>query len=294
MKPDNQYGIYGFRFNEVPHQPLCGLYATGHETIRHSSYHWNGLTRTDGPLFLFQYTMQGEGVYEKGDSSFRVHSGRAFLAEIPGNHRYYHPGNSVPWEFYFVLIRPAMIAPLWEEIVSTIGPAPCLDPGSPPIQVLKDLCNAAHYGRITDPYIASSYVYQFIMELRRASSSSVQDQKQWPAMVQEAARFLDTHFSRMVGQEQLAAQLGVSKFHFLRTFTKYTGVTPNEYVNRKRIEKSIELLRATDWSIEKIAAEIGYSTGSYYIKVFQKLTGRTPGTFRAANNNLHFNKLFFD
>jgi len=294
MRPETQFGIYGFRFNEIPHQPLCGLYAVGHETINHPSYRWDGLTRTDGPLFLFQYTVQGEGIFESGDSVFQIHEGRAFLAQIPGNHRYYHPGNSVPWEFYFVLIRPAMISPLWEEIVSLIGPAPWLDSGSIPVQVLKDLFNSAHYGKITDPYMASLFVYQFVIELRRASSASGQLQQQRPAIVQEAVRFLDNHFNRMIGQEQLAAQLGVSKFHFLRIFAKYVGVTPNEYVNRKRIEKSIELLRTTDWSIEQIASEIGYSTGSYYIKVFQKLTGQTPGAFRATGKHLHFNKLFFD
>ncbi|WP_309122514.1 AraC family transcriptional regulator [Paenibacillus sp.] len=266
----------------------------GHESIDDPSYHWDGQARTDGPLLLFQYTVQGEGLFENGTAAYRIHDGRAFLAEIPGDHRYYHPGNGVPWEFYFVLVRPAMIAPLWEDIVSLLGPAPFLEAGSAPVQALKELFLAAHRGKITDPYIASSYVYRFAMELRRASSASGQPRTQRPALVQDAVRFLDESFHRMVGQEELAARLGVSKFHFLRMFTRHVGLTPNDYVNRRRIEKSVELLRTTDWSVDRIASEVGYSTGSYYIKVFKKLTGQTPGEFRIADNRLPFSKLFFD
>lgn len=294
MKLDAPFGIYGFRFGGIPHLPLCSLYAVGHETIVHSSYHWNGLTRTDGPLYLFQYTVQGEGIYERDGTSFRIHEGRAFLTEIPGDHRYYHPGNSVPWEFYFVLFHPALIAPLWEDIVSSIGHSPSFDAGSMPVKTLQEMFYAAHYGKITDPYKASAFVYQFVIELRRSCYAIGQPHGQRPEFVRNAMQYLEANYNRIIGQEQLAEQLGVSKFHFLRTFAKHVGMTPNDYLNRKRIEKSIELLRATDWNIDHIAEAVGYSTGSYYIKVFKKLTGQTPGDFRATGNHLHFNKLFFD
>ncbi|MCR2804241.1 AraC family transcriptional regulator [Paenibacillus soyae] len=294
MRLEAPLGIYGFRFNDLPNQPLCSLYAVGHETIRDSSYDWDGLTRSDGPLYLFQYTVQGEGIFEYEGTPERIHSGRAFLTEIPGNHRYYHPGGSEPWEFYFVLFRPVLITPLWEEIVSAIGHSPSFDAGSLPIQALKDMFYAAHYGKITDAYKASAFVYQFVIELRRACAAVGQSPEQRPELVRKAVQYLDANYGQSLGQEQLAAQLGVSKFHFLRTFARHVGMTPNEYVNRKRIERSIELLRTTDWSIDLIAETVGYSTGSYYIKVFKKLTGGTPGDYRAAGNHLQFNKLFFD
>lgn len=160
--------------------------------------------------------------------------------------------------------------------------------------MLRHIFTEAHSGRITDPYIASSYVYQFMIELCRLSASNQHNKEQWPAPIKEAVHYMDTHYNRMIGQEQLAEKLKLSKFHFLRTFTKFVGVTPNDYLNRIRIEKAVQLLRTTDWSIERIAVEIGYSTGSYFIKVFHKLTGQTPGSFRSGNSSLPYNRLFFD
>ncbi|GAA0133274.1 hypothetical protein YSY43_01140 [Paenibacillus sp. YSY-4.3] len=326
LKIETGWGTYGFRFNDVPHLPLCGLFAVGHEVVDNPQYYWDGLTRTDGPLFIFQYTVQGEGIFEAGEkveaqqrvggeqgkeldrklginaapkpstgTTTRIDAGRAFLAEIPSSHRYYFlETNAVPWEFYFLLIRPRTVLPLWKEIVSLLGTTPYLSPDSLPIKRLKVLFDEAHSGNITDPYTASSYVYQFLIELRRAASDRHREQEHWPLAIRESVRFLDAHYSRMIGLDQLARQLGLSKFHFLRTFTKHLGVTPNDYVNRKRIERSIELLQSTDWSIEAIAGEVGYSSGSYYIKVFQKFTGQTPGSFRSGNHALQYNRLFFD
>lgn len=294
MKIEQNEGTFGFRFSEQAPLPLCNLFAVGHGYARDSSYNWDGLVRTDGPLLLFQYSTSGEGIYESNNEKIRIPAGKAFLADIPGNHRYYLAEDNEPWGFYFLLFRPRLVEPLWEEIKARIGTTPSIDPGSIPIRMLRDIFNEAQAGRITDPYIASSYVYQFILELCRLSSTNLRDQRQWPDVVSDAVSFIDANYNRMIGQEQLAEKLKISKFHFLRTFSKYVGVTPNEYLNRIRIEKAIELLRTTDWSIERIGSTVGYSSGSYFIKVFHKLTGETPGTFRSGNHSLHYNRLFFD
>lgn len=293
MKSETSHGVYGFRFSEPEQRPLCNLFAVGHEVVRDSSYHWNGLERSDGPLLLFQYTVDGEGVFETEHESFRVGPGRAFLTEIPGRHRYYHPGESQPWEFYFLLFRPQPVLPVWEEIQTKLGPAPVIDTGSIPIRMLRDIFLEAHSGRITDPYIASSLLYQFIMELGRLAASGPRHEAEWPTAVRDSVKFIEAHYHAMIGQEELAERLGLSKFHLLRTFAKYVGVTPNEYLNRVRIERAVDLLRTTDRSIETIASEVGYSTGSYFIKVFHKLTGQTPGAFRAGSGSLNYNRLFF-
>lgn len=288
------WGTYGFRYNEIQGLPLCNLFAVGHECVTDPAYYWDGLTRKDGPLLLLQYTVDGEGIFETNDTSYRMNAGRAFLAEIPGEHRYYLPSDQTHWQFYFMLLRPQLVLPLWNEMKAGLGLTPYLDAGSIPVRMLRDIITEAHAGRITDPYIASSYVYQFITELCRHAAAGQRNREQWPQAVRQAAQFIEFHYNRMIGQEQLAEQLQLSKFHLLRSFTKHVGVTPNDYLNRIRIEKAVELLRTTDWSIEKIGAEVGYSSGSYFIKVFHKLTGQTPGSFRSGNNSLHYHRLYFD
>jgi len=288
-------GTYGFRFGESAELPLCGLFAVGHEREASASYSWDGMERTDGPLLLFQYTVSGGGAAEIEDRSRRIEEGQALLVEIPGRHRYYLPEDREHWEFYFILMNPRLILPVWEEAKAKLGEVASLPPDSEPIRLLQQIVRDAQAGRIDGPYAASSSVYQFAMALGRYAASPLSERSEWPDSVAQAVSYINGHYADMTDQEQLAKRLGVSKYHFLRTFARYAGMTPNDYLMRVRIEKSMELLQATDWPLERIARSVGYSTGSYYIKIFRRLTGQTPGSFRASGSNgLHYRRLFFD
>lgn len=294
MVTGTDYGTYGFRFSESPHLAICSLFAVGRGLIECPSYYWDGLTRTDGPLLLFQYTVKGQGLLEREHRTEHIGPGKAFLVEIPGEHRYWYESKSGPWEFYFLLIRPDLILPNWFEAKSRIGSTPYLPSTSVPIRLLRDIFTEARAGRITDSYLASSYVYQFISELCRYSLSEQRDREGWPEKIKLAAFFIESHYARMISLDEFAENLHLSKYHLLRTFAAVVGMTPNEYLNRIRVERAMELLRQSDDSIEDIARQVGYSSGSYFIKVFRRLTSLTPGNFRSGHESLLYNRLFFD
>ncbi|WP_201000746.1 helix-turn-helix transcriptional regulator [Paenibacillus glycanilyticus] len=287
-------GTFGFRFTLPEHLALCNLFAIGQDVIRDQHYRWDGLTRNDGPLLLFQYTFDGEGIYEKGTETFRIQAGQAFLTEIPGDHRYYFPPEGSHWSFIFVLIRPSLILPNWEEVKKQLGETPLLPTGSRPIRLLQSMYEEAHAGRIKEPYTASSYVYQFISELCRFALAPQEDTREWPLKVKEAVAYIDAHYENMISLEQLADQLSLSKYHLLRLFTRTVGMSPNDYLNQTRIKEAIRLLKESDWSVERIAEQVGYSGGSYFIKWFRKITGETPGHFRQGEGQLVYNRVYFD
>ncbi|WP_438448452.1 helix-turn-helix domain-containing protein [Gorillibacterium sp. sgz5001074] len=289
-----QTGTFGFRFKAPAHLSMCELFAVGREEVRDTSYRWDGLERSDGPLLLFQYTLEGGGVYESEAASYRLEAGQAFLTEIPGNHRYYFPEGGTAWSFLFVLLRPSLILANWEEVKRRLGEAPYLPKSSRPIRVLEHIWEEANAGRIAEPYTASSLLFHFVSELCRFAIVPEGDRQAWPVKVREAAEFIESHFDRMISLDQLSERLEVSKYHLLRTFTMAVGMSPNDYLNRVRIEQAISLLRQTDWSVEQIAERVGYSSGSYFIKVFRKGTGRTPGSFRSGEGQLTFSRMFFD
>ncbi|GIO92368.1 AraC family transcriptional regulator [Paenibacillus lactis] len=288
-------GTYGFRFAEDKELQLCVLFAAGYDSITTSSYRWDGLERADGPLLLFQYTLSGEGVYESGNRTHRVTAGQAFLAEIPGPHRYYYPAESnEPWEFIFLLFRPNLILPHWRRFLREAGEVPYLPVDSAPVRLSRIIVADAGAGRISDPLIASSCVYQFMTELTRMHVTTLRNRENWPENVRRAAEFIELNYSRMISIDQLSEQVSLSKYHLIRRFSASTGMTPGAYLTRIRTEKAMELLRGTGLSLETIAERIGYSSGSYFIKAFRNLTGLTPGEFRSGVDSLAYRKLFFD
>lgn len=294
MASDMVTGTFGFRFTVPDSLALSNLFAVGREEVKNTAYRWDGYMRKDGPLLLFQYTIEGEGVFESGSETYRVGAGRAFMTEIPGDHRYYFPEDGHRWSFLFILMRPELILPNWEEAKSRLGEAPYLPPASRPIRLLQNIWEEANAGRITEPYTASSFVYQFVCELCRFAAAPQGNRRDWTEKVRLAAEYMDAHYDCMISLDQLSDRLGLSKYHLVRAFAAAVGVTPNEYLNRARIEQAMQLLRQTDWSVERIAERVGYSGGSYFIRVFRKMTGRTPGSFRSEEGQLTLSRMFFD
>lgn len=149
-------------------------------------------------------------------------------------------------------------------------------------------------GRITDPLIASSSVYQFMTELTRLQRTTLRNRENWSENIQIAVEYIENNYSKMISIDHLAEHISLSKYHFIRRFSSSTGLTPGAYLTRVRTEKAMELLRGTSLSIEVIAEQVGYSSGSYFIKAFRSITGVTPGEFRSGGESLVYRKLFFD
>lgn len=80
--------------------------------------------------------------------------------------------------------------------------------------------------------------------------------------------------------DDLAAQAQMSKFHFLRSFKDYTGITPHAYLNQLRLDRAFQLLTRTDKTSAEIAAECGFSDQPHFMRSFKRLWGITPGSIK--------------
>jgi AraC family transcriptional regulator len=79
---------------------------------------------------------------------------------------------------------------------------------------------------------------------------------------------------------QLAAQAGMSEFHFNRLFKRATGLPPSQYHIKLRIDTAGRLLRETTKSVITVANEVGYTNPSHFAQVFRKETGLSPSAYR--------------
>lgn len=81
----------------------------------------------------------------------------------------------------------------------------------------------------------------------------------------------------------------MSKYHFLRLFKATYGLTPIEYVSRRRIERAQDLLRATNLTVTEVCMLVGFSSLGSFSTRFRALVGETPSEFqrRYANGAPH-------
>ncbi|CAM4472569.1 AraC-like DNA-binding protein [Paenibacillus endophyticus] len=294
MELQQPYGVYGYRFQDPPHLPIYQLFATGHQEIRESDYYWDGMKRIDGPLYLLQYTVSGFGQFRLGNQTHDIHPGMAFLAEIPGDHHYGLPSGSDQWTFYFVLFRQQHLKSLWSELIDTVGITPSFDPSSKVIQTLKSLYTEARMNRIQNSYQASMLIYRLIMELLQSHTLQQHEKANWPEPIKLAAAYMEEEYHRLQNLDDVADAAGLSKYYFTRMFTKTTGISPMDYVTKVRMEKAVSLLRNSPLSVEEIAFSVGYSSSSYFSKVFRSRTGFPPANFRLAKELPSIDRLQFN
>lgn len=102
------------------------------------------------------------------------------------------------------------------------------------------------------------------------------------AIVAAAVAYLRQHHNRSVAISELVSHLGYSRPRVFQLFKAETGLTPNDYLQRVRIEKVQELLAQTGRSITDIAAATGFNSGQYLSTVFRKYTGSSPIGYRHA------------
>jgi len=103
------------------------------------------------------------------------------------------------------------------------------------------------------------------------------------ARMEEAVLFLRAHFDQPLTAPSLASRFGFSTSHFTSLFLQHTGHSPIDYLIRVRISRACALLDLTDLSIQEIAARTGYGDPYYFSRIFKKVTGLSPKSYRGSS-----------
>ena len=119
----------------------------------------------------------------------------------------------------------------------------------------------------------------FLLISRQATAGSLQNRLLQKEM-EDATQFFNAHFSESISIDDYALSLHMSTCWFIRSFKRYNGVTPMQYILNLRITNAKILLRTTTYSVADVAAIVGYENPLYFSRLFKKQTGLPPSAFR--------------
>ena len=91
---------------------------------------------------------------------------------------------------------------------------------------------------------------------------------------------MDRAYAEPLDVPALAAIANVSEAHFIRTFRATFGETPHRYLQRRRVERAMFLLRATDRSVTDICLDVGFNSLGTFSRSFQAIVGQSPTAYR--------------
>ena len=95
-----------------------------------------------------------------------------------------------------------------------------------------------------------------------------------------AMDYINDNYNNNITIDQLATISNLSKYHFSRLFKKITNQSPYQYLAHKRIENAKMYLKNSHLTITEIAFEVGFSNVSAFVRLFSKIVGFSPSSFR--------------
>lgn len=98
--------------------------------------------------------------------------------------------------------------------------------------------------------------------------------------MEAACSYIERHLEDALTISSLAAYAGYTEYYFSKKFKRETGMTPAEFIRKKRLEKAALLLRTSDLDVQQIAMRMQFCSQSYFTDSFRKEYGVSPTKYR--------------
>ena len=250
----------------------------GYERREDETYSWEGRRRQ--PFSVIQHTIAGRGELDYAGARFALMPGDTMVLNFPHANRYWlAPGQK--WEYFWIGINGREALRITRSVIDTSGPV--LRMGSGYVDRLAAVCQTL-ISREPQAGEASSLAYAAAMALHDSVHRGGEaEDSELSAPILRVLSFIEQHLADHLDVERLAGIAGLSRAHFVRTFTAEIGAAPSAHVIDRRLQLAQRLLVATDSTIAEIAESCGFADGNYFAKVFRRAFDQSPTFFRTQN-----------
>jgi AraC-like DNA-binding protein len=120
-------------------------------------------------------------------------------------------------------------------------------------------------------------------EAPTAERGKVTELARW--RLKRAIDYVEARLGEPLRLADVASAAGLTRMHFAAQFRAATGLSPHEYLLRRRIERAQEMLEGSPMSMVDVALSVGFQTQSHFTTVFKRFAGQPPQTWRRARGN---------
>ena len=228
--------------------------------------------KTGLPFGILLFTVGGQGkVFLEGREQ-TVHTGEIVL--IPKGIAHGYMGADDAWEFYWLHYIGDHAALCAQDI--TLNGDFVFDVGEKTLRMWIAELFGTKKPSVVQELADSEALGKVMLYLLKRTHLSCSD-----TSFEQMLRFLENDTEKEFSLEAFAKEFHYSKEHIIRLFQKHIGLSPYRYWLHLRLKRSSEALKASNETVEQIAARCGYSSVSAYSNQFKKIYGMTPGEYRA-------------
>lgn len=138
-------------------------------------------------------------------------------------------------------------------------------------------------GLCAAPSLISSVLYMLAQGYygARAKDMEAKQPRSYADTMQNCADYIDRNYAQKLSLDSLARRFGVSRSAFCTAFRQYTGLSPRQYIARRRIQEAqIRIRSGQEDALSRIAQSVGYEDDSTFYRNFLQVTGMSPARYR--------------
>lgn len=230
--------------------------------------------------FLLIFTFMGQGSVKTEDAELLLGEGRGIVLDCRRYHRYATEGEG--WEFGWIHFKGSAAEPFWQLLYPNGLHGIAVNDRNLFREKLSDILREASGNDLESIAGISLKIHElYHLLIQSVLEGEQRNQKaEYSEYIRQAVSFMETYYGENITMEDILKEIPVSKYHFIRLFSRTMGVTPYSYLMVYRMNKSKELLRTTGLPVSEIAAQCGFLDTSNFIAQFKKRTGQKPLQYR--------------
>ncbi|MBF9016833.1 MULTISPECIES: AraC family transcriptional regulator [unclassified Oceanispirochaeta] len=272
-------------YNPYPEGIFFSLHFTGREECS-PGHSYRGIRNH----FLIHYVEKGNGVVgNSSNSTTALEAGNCFLFP-PHSKIYYRASKEKPWTYRWL----AFSAGPRQRILSLpVSSHPVIFRSSPSDETLSLMIKIMNHFKNGDRESSGRCEEKFLQilstlinkastpgSLFQTSQSSEDTQKKKPDYVEAAREYIHQNYQHNITAGIIAEYIGLDRSYFSRLFSRKAGISLRDYLIEYRMKQACRLLKETDFTVQAIAASVGYTNYAVFSRRFKSLKGLSAGEWR--------------
>lgn len=227
--------------------------------------------------------LHGKGYLEVNGRHYELKKGQIFVTP-PGVTVYYYADSEHPWHYCWISFSGSKAKDYLERAGFTVN-HPYRDCNAKPEKFLEFSERILNHHELTvqNDLLRSSILYEFMAFLIETAGTQAKQKTKLdysPDIYIHSALDYMHHDFATIQVNEVADQIGLSRFYFTKLFKEKMNMSPKEYLVNYRLKEAAKLLRSSSYSVSQIAEKVGYSSPFSFSDSFKKVYGASPRDYR--------------
>lgn len=262
-------------YAKIPQSHSVSVYFCGREKCD-PAHAYGPTMRTQ---YLFHFIVSGSGIFRTKNATHRLSAGQGFLI-FPDQVAYYEADEKDPWEYLWIGFDGTEVPRIIEDLGLTEKTPIYKDHSSGRLQSVLETLLAAFKADQNDKYRILAHFYSAVTLMQEGVTTRRQGEKSY---VEKALDYIHHNYPYRIRIEDIAHYVGLDRTYLFKLFIKNTGLAPQEYLIRYRLEHAASLLLETKLSTAQVASSCGFRDAPSFCKHFKARYDTSPMLYRKQN-----------